>query len=49
MFPRWMYAVIVIWAVLSVGFLVYVFNECGAQALLLGQGAGPAALMGMCN
>lgn len=49
MFPRWMYAVIVIWAVLSAGYLTYVFDKCGARALLLGQGAGPAAVMGMCD
>lgn len=49
MFSRWVYVVIVIWFVLAVGAAVFTFKECGGKALLLGNGAGAAAFMGMCD
>jgi hypothetical protein len=49
MFPRWVYFAIAVWAVLAVSLAVFTFKECGAKALLLGNGAGAAAFMGMCD
>ena len=49
MFPRWVYAVVVFWFVLSAGLAVYTFQKCGAKTLLLGNGASAAAFMGMCD
>lgn len=49
MFPRWVYIVVVVWFVLAVSVAVFTFKECGAKALLLGNGAGTAAVMGMCD
>jgi len=49
MVPGWVYVVAVIWFIVSVGMLAFTFQKCGAKTLLLGNGAAPAAFMGMCD
>jgi len=49
MFPRWVYFVIPIWFVFAVSMAVFIFKECGARALILGNGGFYAAATGMCD
>jgi len=39
----------VITAVLGMSVLMYTWDKCGAKALVLGNGAGAAAVLGMCD
>lgn len=47
--PVWFRIWLVFCVVAGIACMVYVFQQCGARALLLGDGAAMAALMGMCD
>lgn len=47
--PVWFRVVMVVVLIAGTASTVYAFKECGWKALLLGNGAATAALMGMCD
>ena len=47
--PVWFRIWFVFCVVAGITCMAYALHECGAKALLLGDGAAMAALMGMCD
>lgn len=49
MTPTWFKILFVVFLVLGIASAVFTFQKCGTRAFLLGNGAGYAALSGMCD
>ena len=49
MFPLWFKIWFVVCLVVGIATAIFTFQECGARALLLGDGAMYAAVSGMCD
>lgn len=49
MIPFWFKILAVVFFVIGIASAVFTFQECGAQALFLGNSGFAAAAMGMCD
>ena len=47
--PTWFKILFVVFFVMGISSAVIIFQECGAKALLFGNGAAMAAMTGMCD
>lgn len=47
--PVFIQVLVVLFFVIAISSAVFTFQKCGAKALLLGNGATTAALLGMCD